>query len=64
MTATLNIKNKGKLKYSVIPEDMLIRTFNATKVRHDLLGWMMTGPLFPKIKMNQILLHMGALLLQ
>lgn len=57
------MKNKGKLKFSIMPEDMLIRTFNENSNVYDLLGWMMKSPLVPKLKMNQILVHLGALFL-
>ena len=62
-TCILNMKNKGCLKYSLIPEDLLIRTFNENKNVYDILNWMMVSPLVPKLKMNQILIHLGALLL-
>ena len=40
LATSLNIKKKGVFKYSVIPEDLLMRTYYNNKVAHDLLAWM------------------------
>ena len=40
LATSLNIKKKGVFKYSVIPEDLLMRTYYNNKVAHDLLTWM------------------------
>jgi len=40
LSTTLNIKKRGDFQYSIIPEDLLMRTFYRTKGVRDLLEWM------------------------
>lgn len=61
---TLSLKNKGTLVYSIIPRDLLMRTYYDNKVTYDLLAWMADLPKLSKVKSNQILMHLSALILE
>lgn len=60
----VNIKNRGSLMFSVIPQDMLLRTYYETKTSSDLLNWMFGNEQFQKMKLNQTMFHLSILLLQ
>ena len=50
--------------FSIIPEDMLMRMFLENKCENDLLAWMTNVDKLTKVKLNQVLMHLGALALQ
>ena len=50
--------------YSIIPRDLLMRTYYDNKVTYDLLAWMADVPKLTKVKTNQILMHLSALIME
>ena len=60
----ISIKNLGKLVFSIIPEDLLLRTYYETKTENDLLNYMFDGEQFKKMKLTQVLFHVSILMLQ
>ena len=61
---TLSLKNQGCLAYSIIPRDLLLRTYYDNKIAYDLLAWIADVPKLTKVKTNQILMHVSALIME
>lgn len=64
MSVALSLKNKGKVMFCIIPEDMLMRIFAENKSENDLLAWMTNVDKLTKVKLNQVLMHIGAISMQ
>ena len=50
--------------YSIIPEDLLFKTYFGERGSNDLLTWMFGTKHFTKLKLNQVLLNVCAILIQ